>query len=157
MKLSTLALAGALALTCAGASFAQPAPTERPGAMRMQRPDPAERAERRAEHLRAALQLRPEQDAALRAFIDAQRPPEGARERMQDRRQADGPMTTPQRLDQMRQRMAQRQAQFERRADATLRFYAQLSPSQQRAFDAMRPAGREHMKRGGRGMGHGRG
>jgi Spy/CpxP family protein refolding chaperone len=161
MKLSTLALAGALALTGATASLAQPAPADRPGAVRMQRPDPAQRIERRAEHLRAALQLRPEQDAALRAFVETQRPPQGARQRMRGQRHEMAQATTPQRLERQRERMAERQAQFDRRAQATLRFYAQLSPSQQKAFDALRPARGDHMKRGGGrrggGMGHGRG
>ena len=47
--------------------------------------------------------------------------------------------------------MAQHQARFEQHAAATKRFYAQLSPTQQKAFDAMGP-------RGGKGMrGHGGG
>jgi len=164
MKLSTMAFAGALALTCAGTAIAQPTPTparaEAPGAMRMHRPDPARMAERRAEHLRAALQLRPEQDAALRAFVAAQRPPEGFRERRRGERPAMAQATTPQKLERARARMAERQAAFDRRAQATLRFYAQLSPSQQKAFDALSPRGGGHMKRGGGhrgGMGHGRG
>ena len=37
------------------------------------------------------------------------------------------------------------------RADATKRFYAQLSPAQQRAFDALKPMG------GGHGGHHGEG
>jgi hypothetical protein len=62
-------------------------------------------------------------------------------------------LTTPQRLDRAQARMAERQQQFARRAEATKRFYAQLSPAQQRAFDAL------HQGRGGHGHGgrHGHG
>jgi hypothetical protein len=72
------------------------------------------------------------------------------------------PLTTPQRLDRQRERMTERMAQFERRSAAIKRFYGALSPSQQKAFDALRPAGgrggpghRAH--RGGRGFGPGPG
>ena len=61
-------------------------------------------------------------------------------------------MTTPQRLDAMAAHMAQRQQAFAARAEATKRFYAQLTPSQQKAFDALRPAGRGM---GGKGKGKG--
>lgn len=134
-----LVLCGALlAAGMATASLAQPAPA--PGAPpaqggRMMRHDP----EARIERLRAALQLRPDQEPALRAFVDAVRPPEGMRQKMQDRRQEMAGLTTPERLDRMRAHMAERQAAFDRRAAATKRFYAQLSPTQQKAFDALRP------------------
>jgi hypothetical protein len=64
-------------------------------------------------------------------------------------REAAGALTTPQRLDRMQARMAERQARVAQHADAVKRFYAQLSPSQQRAFDAL------HQGRGGHGMRHG--
>lgn len=152
MKLSSIALtgalAGAIALSAAGASLAQPAPGAEPH-RGMHRPDPEQMAQKHAERLRAVLQLRPDQEPALRSFLDSLRP---SAEQMQRRREARAEarnLTTPQRLDQMQARMAERQAQFAKRADATRQFYAQLSPAQQRAFDAL-PKGR-----GGRGRGHG--
>jgi hypothetical protein len=62
-------------------------------------------------------------------------------------------LPTPQRLDRMQARMNERQAAFARRSDAVKRFYAQLTPAQQRAFDALHdgPGG----LRGGPGHGHG--
>ncbi len=61
-------------------------------------------------------------------------------------------------------RMAQAQARFDKHAQAIKTFYAQLSPSQQKAFDVMpHPGGdRTGMRRGrgraggpgGRAMGH---
>jgi hypothetical protein len=139
MKLTSLALAGAIALSAAGVSLAQPAPP--PGAAApagaWQRPDPAQMAERHAERLRALLQLRPEQEPALRAFIAAMQPsPEQMQRRMTERDEA-RTLTTPERLDRMQARLGERQAAFARRADAIKRFYAQLTPAQQRAFDAL--------------------
>lgn len=159
MKINTIAALGGvlLAAATAGTSLAQPAPqAPRPGVERSARPDPAAMAERRAEHLRAALQLRPDQEGALKTYLDARKRPEGLRERGGSERMAQ--MTTPQRLDAARTRMTERMAQFDQRAAATKRFYAQLSPSQQKAFDAMAPRGGgrgDHGGRGGRGGGHG--
>src|ERR1700742_1886562 len=117
MKISTLALAGAIALSAVGASVAQPAPP--PGAgpdagprHEWKRPDPAKMAEEHAEKLRAALQLRPEQEPALRALIDAMRPdPAKMAQRRSERGEARN-LTTPQKLDRMQAHMAERQAQF---------------------------------------------
>jgi Spy/CpxP family protein refolding chaperone len=154
MKLTSLALAGALLLAGAGASYAQPAPAPAPGGpeagRHWQRPDPAQAAERRAQRLRDALQLRSDQEPALRALISATQRPAGMREQ----RRGEGEtrtLTTPQRLDRMQARMAERQTRMAQHADAVKRFYAQLSPSQQRAFDTL------HEGRGGHGMRHGHG
>jgi hypothetical protein len=137
-------------------AVAQTQPAAKPAAEgRMARHDPAQMAAKRAERLRAVLQLKPGQEAALNAYVAAMKPPEGRREAMRGQRQAMAQMTTPQRLDRMQAMMSQRQAEFERRAEATKRFYAQLDPAQQRAFDAMRPMDGHHGKRGpGRHMGH---
>lgn len=155
MKISTLALVGAIALSAAGASVAQPAPP--PGAgpdggqrHEWKRPDPAKMAEEHAQKLRAVLQLRPDQEPALRALVDSMRPdPAKMAQRRSERAEARN-LTTPQKLDRMQARMAERQTQFARRADAIKRFYAQLSPAQQKAFDAL------HEGHGGM-RGHGRG
>ena len=154
MKRITLAAAAALSLA-ASATLAQPAPTgpRPPETMRMQRPDPAQMAARHAQHLRDALQLRADQEPALNAFVASMQPPPGAMQRMHENREAMRGMTTPQRLDRMQAMMADREARFRQHADAVRRFYAQLTPAQQKAFDAMPMMG--HM--GGGGMGGGRG
>ena len=162
----SLALAAAvLAAGLATASLAQtPPPASRPPAeghgMGRMDMDPAARAEQRAQHLRAALQLRPDQEPALRALMASMKPPEGLREKMRGRRAEMAGLTTPERLDRMRARMGERQAAFDQRAAAIKRFYAALSPSQQKAFDAMGPmkgrmGGMGGHGRMGRGMGHG--
>jgi hypothetical protein len=161
MKLSSLAAAGAILLTAASASFAQPmqAPTARAGdAQAWRRPDPAQRAERHAERLRAILQLRPDQEPALRAFIAAVQPTPEELQRREAARAQRGEasnLTTPQRLERRQARLAERQAAFARRSDAVKRFYAQLTPTQQKAFDAL-PMPHGGM-RGRGGFGRGRG
>ena len=143
MNLSKPGLAGlasALALATAGAAIAQAPPPggPPPGGMRMmemRRPDP----EARAQKLRDVLQLTPAQEPALKAFLEAQKPP--APPARPDARAK--PLTTPERLDSQRARMVERLAAFDRRAAATRTFYAQLTPSQKKAFDALPPSGRD--------------
>lgn len=123
---------------------AQPGPGPQAGPMagaegRMARHDPAEMAARRTEHLRAALQLRPDQEAALKAFVEATMPPADRREQMRARHAEMANLTTPERLDRMKAMMAEHQALFDKRAAAIKRFYGQLNPAQQKAFDAMGP------------------
>jgi phytoene/squalene synthetase len=66
-------------------------------------------------------------------------------------------LSTPERLDRMAARMAERAARFRAHADAVRRFYAQLSPTQQKAFDAMPMMGHgmHGHGMGGHGMMHG--
>jgi hypothetical protein len=109
-----------------------------------------DRQEAHAKALHAILNLRPDQEAAFQAFQAAMTPQPGQRHEHKDRGAMDA-MTTPQRLDRMADRMARRQAEFQRRAEAIKAFYSALSPEQQRAFDAMPMM----MGGGHRGMGHG--
>jgi protein CpxP len=146
-----------------GTAFAQPAPPPAPMAgmrhddgHRHQRPDPAARAQRHAEHLRAALQLTPAQEPALNTFVASMTRPDGMRDHRKGGREQMAAMSTPERLDHMKARMDEHRARFEQHAAATKRFYAQLSPSQQRAFDALQGQHMGHrghgpMERGQRG------
>ncbi len=108
-------------------------------AMRMHR-DP----EARAQRMRDVLQLTPQQEPALQAFLTAMKPE--MRMERRERPAADAPkpapLTTPERLDKQLERMAKRQEAFTKRAAATKTFYAQLSPSQKKAFDALHRGGR---------------
>ena len=144
--------AGAVLLTSAATAAAQDHRPPPPGAAGEHWREHMK--EHREAHIRALhdlLQIRPDQEAAFQAFVASMKPPEGA-----DRHKMDGEhgemahMTTPQKLDRMQARMAERQAAFERRAAAVKTFYAALSPEQQRAFDAM--AAMRHFD-GGHGMG----
>lgn len=142
------ALAAALLVTAAQAQPPAPTPGQGPRAERMQRLDPEAMAARRAEHLRTVLQLRPDQQGALDAYLAALKP----QARPDRARPAPGQtLTTPERLDRQQAAMRERMARFEQRAAATKRFYAALSPAQQKAFDALKPAhGKRGDQRGGR-------
>ncbi|MGJ7509351.1 Spy/CpxP family protein refolding chaperone [Variovorax sp. GT1P44] len=127
-------------------AFAQAQPgVQQPGAQpqaeqRHNREDRAQRFERvqkqRAERLSALkekLKLTPAQEGAWSSFASAQQPP--ARPAGQARAEF-AKLTTPQRLDRMQARQAERSAMFAKRADATRSFYAALTPEQQKTFDA---------------------
>lgn len=171
----TALLAGVMSLT-AVAAFAAPAATPAPEAraekrvvivrsgdgphapgapgaphvMRWKKADPAARAE----HLRTMLQLTPSQEPALQAYLEATKPqemtwekkvggPDGEKGKEEVKR-----LTALERLSKQEEMMARHQAAFAKRAAAVRAFYAQLSPSQKKTFDAM-----PMMMHGG--MGHG--
>jgi len=91
-----------------------------------------EHFQRRMDGLKRILQLTPAQDSAWNAWVAVMKPPANMQ---RPDREAFAHMSTPQRIDQMRQMRAQRTAEMDKRADATKTFYAQLTPSQQKAFD----------------------
>jgi Spy/CpxP family protein refolding chaperone len=148
-----LALMAAAVFTLCGAAAAvaqdgQPPPGPPPMAddgpggpppmMRHHRLDP----EVHAQHLRDVLQLRPDQDGALKAYLAAAGPRDGGKDRPK-REAVDAPrkpLTTPERLDREAEHLDRAKA----RIDATRAFYAALSPSQKKAFDALGPMGGGH-------------
>ena len=155
-QLVTAALLAALA----GGAMAQtpPAPPA-PGpaaAPRMQmhgdghgygRMDPAKRqawANKRLAELKQKLQITPAQEGAWAAFAAAHQPP--ATPMMRPDREAMARMTTPERIDQMRAMRAQRNAEMDRRMEATKSFYAALTPDQRKQFDEQTA---RHAHRGG--------
>ena len=113
--------------------------------------------EKRAQRLRDVLQLRPDQDGALKAFVAATSPKiEIKREVVKKEKgdKADGdkmewneraPMTTLERLD----RMTKAADAMKARAEATRAFYTALTPSQQKTFDVL-GMGEGGMEEGGR-------
>ncbi len=90
----------------------------------------------RAEHLRAILQLKPGQEAALTAYVAAMHPPRD-RERMMRLHGEGKPKSTPEKLARMEARMAEHEAAMKAQIAATKRFYDQLDPAQKRAFDEL--------------------
>ena len=156
--------AGAIAQTPAapqgdaGATAASPPASMHGG--QMGRHDPAKveayLAKRQAD-MKAKLKITPAQEGAWTAFTAAMQPPAGlgARPGTEQRAELDK-LTTPQRIDKMRELRAQRTAamtaMMDKRGDAAKAFYAALSPEQQKVFDA------EHSMRTGHhggGGGHG--
>ena len=87
-----------------------------------------------AEHLRNALQLKPSQEPALTAYLEALRPQREMVVRMDDRA---APRTTPERLAEMERAMAEHEARMKAHIEATRRFYGQLDAAQKKAFDEM--------------------
>lgn len=104
----------------------------------------------RADHIRAILQLRSEQEPALKAFLDGTAPSMGeGPDHMERMHGAGQPRTTPERLSAMEARMAEHEGAMKRRIAATRTFYGQLDAKQQKAFDAM-----PMLMMAGPGMGH---
>jgi hypothetical protein len=135
---TNLLLAGAaLAAFTGAAAVAQPAPSveHREHTVVIRHGDHGERGrgeQRRdqTEHLKNLLQLRPNQEAALTAYLASQRMDRDGMMKMA----GDGPpKTTPERLARMEQHLAQQKT----RLDATRRFYDQLDASQKKAFDEL--------------------
>jgi hypothetical protein len=102
--------------------------------------DPVEhRQARRAERARLlhdVLEIRPDQETAWQAFQSAMTPPNQPNLHGEDHA-GEGHLTMPERLDRMSERMHRRETEFQRRAEAVRRFYAVLTPAQQRSFDAL--------------------
>lgn len=173
VQLAAMAIGGAIAIGLGAPAFAQEAgaslpPAQGPGDRHDWRRggDPAQmkarmeaHRERRLQTLHDALGLRPDQEGAWQAFVTDSKA--GMQGREHARRGPDGaggdqdraPLTTPERLDRMSQRMAQMQARLAQRAAAVKRLYAALDARQQKTFDALFSLAR----RGRPGPGGGRG
>ncbi|MGZ5272445.1 MAG: Spy/CpxP family protein refolding chaperone [Ramlibacter sp.] len=98
--------------------------------------DPAKMAERMNRHLadlKQKLQLSPAQEGAWTSFANAMQP-QAPMQRPDP--QAMAGLSTPERIDQMRAMRDRRNAEMDRRAEATKAFYAQLTPEQKKTFDA---------------------
>lgn len=111
---------------------------------------------RRAQHLAAfkdKLQITAAQEGAWNTFTEAMQPGRRhARLDAQDMAQ----LTTPERIDRMRALRAQRNAEADRRGDATKALYAALTPAQQKTFDEhAHRMQRQHGGRAGHGEHHG--
>jgi Spy/CpxP family protein refolding chaperone len=159
MRRRLMLLLAPAALACATVAVAQPGPPPGDRDVRVIRhggPPPEEMKahfeamkKQHMEDLKTVLRLRPDQEAALAAFMASHEP-----QRFEMRLPDPATTTTPQRLEQMaKHEEAMRAAQAKRR-DALARFYAALSPEQQKVFDALHrlQGPRGH---GGPGMGHG--
>jgi len=152
-------LAGlALPLGLATSSLAQPAPPAHAAAgdadmHHDHMHDPAERRAHMAEHLTTVLQLQSSQQGALDAFLDALTPSAGMKDRMEHGDSDEDHLTAPERADRMLAHIDAMRAHAAAAAEATKRFYAQLTPSQQKAFDELAPMMMHHMGEHGGGQG----
>lgn len=156
-SLIRLALAGvAVTAIAAGAAVAQipaPPPPPAPPAPPAPPPPPPEFAmgpdmmimhharaldpEKRAQRLRDVLQLRPDQDRAVKAYVEATAPKLFVAKKEEAKDDGDraerGPPSTLERLDHMSKAADAMKA----RAEATRAFYLALTPSQQKTFDVL--------------------
>lgn len=108
-------------------------------------------AERQTQ-LKAALKLTPAQEAAWERYVSAHQRPQRA---TPPDREAWAKLTTPQRLDQMQAKKAERDAHMSQAMDATRSLYAALDAEQQKVFDSQAPMagmGMGGKHRGERGM-----
>ena len=108
-----------------------------------------EHMKKRMEKLKTDLKLTPAQAGAWTTYTEAMKP--GERPARGDR-DAFAKLTTPQRIDKMREMRAKRDAEMDRRADATKAFYGQLDAEQKKTFDAA--SLRMHHQRGEHHHGH---
>ena len=137
-----------------GAVQAQTPPAGAPTAREHGRHDPAkmeqmrarmqERMAQRLGELKQKLAITPAQEGAWTSWTTALKPTGG--HQRPDRAEFER-LTTPERIDRMRALRAERNAQMDKRMDATKTFYSVLSAEQKKVFDA------ESMKflRGGKG------
>ncbi|MDR0458324.1 MAG: Spy/CpxP family protein refolding chaperone [Burkholderiaceae bacterium] len=135
---AALAGLGTVALAQQSASLAPPAPGAPAAEHRHITPEQwRERmAQRRAEHMahfKAALGITPDQEGAWNQFTTAMQPP--APPQPAGQRGDWARLTTPERIDRMAQRMAERQQRFKQMGEAIKTFYGQLTPGQQKIFD----------------------
>jgi periplasmic protein CpxP/Spy len=139
MKSTQKFFAAALLASLGLAASAQTPATPQPGAATPpaagSRYDPArmqERMARRLEDLKQKLQITPAQEGAWSTYTSALQPTQQAQRPSRDEF---AQLTTPERIDRMRQLRAQGQAEMDRRGEATKAFYATLTPEQKKVFD----------------------
>jgi protein CpxP len=91
------------------------------------------------EDLKVVLRLRPDQEAALQVFMAAHHPdgPPMMHDMPGGPDDMAKPQTTPERLAEMARHEAAMAAEHEKMRAALARFYAALSPDQQKVFDAL--------------------
>jgi N-glycosylase/DNA lyase len=140
MKLQHILISASLLASCA--VFAQNAPASAPeganprmGMARMQKMHEVmtQRHAKHLEELKVSLKLQPEQETHWAAFANSMKPHEarplkGIQAEMEK-------LTTPERIDKMMAFKIQRDAEMQKRAEATKTFYATLSDSQKKTFD----------------------
>lgn len=152
---------GITALALGGTALAQIPPSDGTGKTGMMQdkqgkqdgPDKnAQRSERMKEHmakrqadLHAKLKLSAAQEPAWKAYTDSMAPPAIGQRPDRSALQA---MPAPQRMEAMLERMRQNQTRMESHLAALKKFYAALTPEQQKTFDAEFGHGRGHHRGG---------
>jgi len=171
----SIVLTGLLATAGIGSALAQTAPAA-PAASTTSAPaagprgegpgghggrmDPARREAQMQKHfevMKAKLRITPQQEGAWNSFTSAMRPPARDAGMQRPDRAEFAKLSTPQRIDRMREMRARHMAEADARGDAVKTFYATLSPAQQQTFDALPPPHFGHSHEFGHGGPKGRG
>ena len=155
-----LLAAGLIAAAGFGAAIAQVQPSgpaggpgRDPARMEQFRAKMEQRMAQRLADLKQKLAITPAQEGAWNAWTAATKPPANLQRPNPEEL---AKLTTPERIDRMRQMRAQRQAEMDKRADATKTFYAALNADQKKVFDAETARRFGHGgPRGGHGRHHG--
>ena len=133
-----LLAAGLIAAAGFGVAIAQTPPSgpggpgRDPARMEQFRAKMEQRMAERLGELKQKLAITPAQEGAWTAWTSALKPtPHQRPDRAEFER-----LTTPERIDRMRALRAQRNAELDKRMDATKGFYAVLTPEQKKTFDA---------------------
>ena len=95
--------------------------------------DMAERIAKRQAELKQKLAITPAQEGAWTTWTSAMKPPANLQ---RPNREEMAKLTTPERIDRMRQLRSVRMAEMDKRAEATKAFYATLNADQKKVFDA---------------------
>ena len=111
--------------------------------------------DKRHADLKTQLKITPAQEAAWTTFMAAHQAPAGMMGKQAPAMADFAKLTTPERMDKMKelhaQRMSEMTVEMDKRAAATKTFYAVLSPEQQKILDAqtmMGPGGRHGASKG---------
>jgi protein CpxP len=134
------AVLAALLATSALAVLAQPAGSPPPeGGAGMHHRHSPEQRERMKDHmakrvadLKAKLKLSAEQQGSWNAYLAAMKP---ATPSAPPKREDIAKLSTPERLDKMRELRLQRDTELDKRDAATRSFYGALNPEQKKVFD----------------------
>jgi protein CpxP len=135
MSMKFAPVAAAVLALAGFAAQAQPSPPAAAGSAPHMQERMHERMQRRMEGFKKILQITPAQEGAWNAWASAMKPSAQVMQDHRKQREELARMTTPERIDRMRQLRVERNAQMDKRFDATKTFYAQLSAPQQKAFD----------------------
>lgn len=141
MKLMLTTFATAVLLTSlSGLASAQSTPEVKTDSSRVERMDKmhARMGERHAKHLselKAKLKLESQQESAWATFAQSMQP--AAKPMARPDPVSMQKLTTPERIDQMQALKAQRDAEMQKRADATKTFYGTLNAEQKKLFDTV--------------------
>lgn len=152
VQLSKRMLAAALVASVAGvtaiAQTQPPAQAAQAPGRHFDRAKMGERVNQRLADLKQKLQVTSAQEPSWTRFANAMQPPA---QRQRPDREALARMSTPDRIDHMRALRDERNAEMDRRAEATKAFYAELGAEQKKTFDAetarMFQRGGRHMHR----------